>query len=44
LDPTIDYEQLLWAASLLGQEVPYTGRVMSTGMLDRLAELWEAGR
>ncbi len=44
LDPTIDYEQLLWAASLLGQEVPYTGRVMSTGMLDHLAELWEAGR
>lgn len=43
LDQGITYEQLLWAASLLGQEVPYTGRTMTQEVLDRLARLWQAG-
>lgn len=43
LDPGITFEQLLWAASLLGREVPHSGRTMTPAMLDRLAELWAQG-
>lgn len=43
LDQGITYQQLLWAASLLGQEVPYSGRTMTQEMLARLAELWAQG-
>ena len=43
LDQGITYQQLLWAVSLLGQEVPYSGRTMTQAMLDRLAELWARG-
>ncbi len=43
LDQGITYQQLLWAVSLLGREVPYSGRTMTQEMLDRLAELWAQG-
>jgi len=43
LDQRITYQQLLWAVSLLGREVPYSGRTMTQEMLDRLAELWAQG-
>ncbi len=36
----ITYERLLWAASLLGQKIPYTEEVMTKEMLQKLAEEW----
>ncbi len=43
MDPGITYDQLLWATSLLGKEVPFSGRVLTQEMLDRLAAFWQAG-
>lgn len=43
LPPKIEYEQLLWAVSFLGRELPHTGRVLTRGELERLAQLWQEG-
>ncbi len=36
----ITYERLLWAASLVGQEIPYTGATMTQELLAELAREW----
>lgn len=36
----LTFERLLWAASLLGQEIPYTGKVMTEELLQELAREW----
>lgn len=36
----ITYERLLWAASLVGREIPHTGEIMTREMLQELAEEW----
>ena len=42
LSGKITYEQLLWAASLVGQEVPFSGQRMTQTRLEALAEKWLA--
>ena len=42
LPDKITYEQLLWAASLVGQEVPFSGQRMTQTKLEALAEKWLA--
>ncbi|MGC9529885.1 MAG: hypothetical protein ACP5G2_04615 [Candidatus Bipolaricaulaceae bacterium] len=45
LEPEISFDQLLWATSLQGQEVPHTcGRKLSQDVLDELVSAWEEGR
>jgi len=36
----ITYERLLWAVTLLGKEIPYTGVVMTEELLKKLADQW----
>ncbi len=38
----ITYERLLWAASLLGQKIPYTETIMTEKLLQQLAEEWRS--
>ncbi|HEU68487.1 MAG TPA: hypothetical protein ENN53_04640 [Candidatus Acetothermia bacterium] len=39
----ITYERLRWAATLVGQELPFTGRVFTPAELEALAAEWEKG-
>ncbi|MBC7170351.1 hypothetical protein H5T54_05435 [Candidatus Bipolaricaulota bacterium] len=39
----ITYERLRWAATLVGQELPFTGRVFTPSELEALAAEWEKG-
>ncbi len=39
----ITYERLRWAATLVGQELPFTGRVFTLSELEALAAEWEKG-
>ncbi len=41
LPPSIEYEQLLWATTFVGRELPFSGRVLTRGDLERLAQLWQ---
>lgn len=36
----LTYERLLWAVSLLGREIPYTGTVMTEELVQELAREW----
>lgn len=39
----ITYERLLWAATLMGQPIPYTNAVMTPELWQELAEEWASG-
>ncbi|QAA77232.1 MAG: hypothetical protein BIP78_1466 [Candidatus Bipolaricaulis sibiricus] len=39
----LTYDRLLWAATFVGQELPYTGRVFTQAELNALAAEWAAG-
>lgn len=36
----LTYERILWAATLVGQEIPFTGVVMTQELFQKLAEEW----
>ena len=42
--PTIDYGQLRWATTHLGETLPYTTRPLTKQILNALAERWQKGQ
>ena len=41
LPSVITYERLLWAATFVGRELPFTGRTLTAADLEALAREWE---
>jgi len=40
---SLTFERVLWAASLLGKPIPYTGEIMTSELLREILQKWASG-